>query len=166
MGGGVVAVFSKMFAESDIGEIASLREAVHSLANLDEDGAVVHEWEEIVLLDDVVRDSFERDAHVFIPFHGGIEIEIFDIHGHEFCVESRESTVDEQFDGGELSGLGANAAVVLDAVASSSEADAVWLLFGWLVGCDDADVGSLSAGREVRVLDDVDCVGAFKGVGN
>ena len=62
----------------------------------------------------------------------GCRGKVFDVNCHEFCVWCGENAVDENFDGGEVGGWGADVAFVDDSVASHGEWNAFG--FGFFVG--------------------------------
>ena len=53
-------------------DLAGLGEAVHSLADLDEDVAVLDKWWEILGIDDLLGNHGDGNAHVFVPQHQGV----------------------------------------------------------------------------------------------
>jgi hypothetical protein len=60
------------------------------------------------------RDIGNRDAHVFVPSHGGAKIEILDVNAHEFGGGRGEDTIEEDLGGGDVSSWGANLSGVLN----------------------------------------------------
>ena len=85
--------------EGIVSETTCVGEAVHTLADFDVHEAVVDEGSEIVEFDDLGWDDVDGNPHVFFPFHGGHEIEIFDISCHEACLGGGENTVEKDFRG-------------------------------------------------------------------
>lgn len=63
------------------------------------------------------------DTHVFRAFHGGAEVEIFDVDSHPVGVRSRDNGVKENLDKLHASCAGADVEGVVDSVATSCAAD-------------------------------------------
>jgi len=80
---------------------------------------------EVVLLHDVGRNVFCRDAHVFVAIHERAEVKNFNVGSEHFCVWSGHGAVEENFDCLKVGGGCADFAFVVDAVAANGEADAV-----------------------------------------
>ena len=99
VGSGTVTKGGKMFDEVVVGQDASLREAVHSLANFDHDRAVVNERREVVLGHDAVGNGGQWNAHVFEVFHWRFQIKIAEVGCHVFCIWGRDDIVEVKFDG-------------------------------------------------------------------
>jgi len=138
-----------------------LGEAVHATGNLGVDMVVGDERPEVVEVHDLVRDLVDMDADVFRAVHGSHQVEIFDVHAHEFGTGCREYTIDEQlhvFDGG---GFGANVTRVVNAVPSDNMADTAWLFLLGPIGADDSDIGGLAVAGQVDAGDETDGVSAF-----
>ena len=76
------------------------------------------------MVHDVGGNIFGRDADIFVSRHWGAEVEVFYVNCHKFCVGSGENAVDQDFDGGEVGGWGADVAFVDDTVATHGELDA------------------------------------------
>ena len=49
----------------------------------------------VVLLDEILANVAELEACVFISGHGGIEVKIFDINGHELGISGGDDAVEE-----------------------------------------------------------------------
>lgn len=88
----------KVLDKTIIGYDASLGKAVHTFADFNEDPAVVDKRLELVVGHDARRDVCSGDVHVFKAFHWSVEVEVFDVNGHEASVRSGEDTVEEEFD--------------------------------------------------------------------
>ena len=80
---------------------------------------------QVVLLHDVGRNVFCRDAHVFVAIHGRAEVKIFSVGSEHFCVRGGHGAVEEKFDGLLVGGGCADFAFVVNTVAANGEADAV-----------------------------------------
>jgi len=76
-----------------------LRKAIHAFSNLSEDMAIVDKRSEVVLLHDVGRNVFCRDAHVFVAIHGRAEVKNFNVGSEHFSVWGGHRAVEEKFDG-------------------------------------------------------------------
>jgi hypothetical protein len=69
-----------------LGNDACLWKAVHPLLDLTVDVAIVGGFVRGVgSADDVVRHVGNAQAHVLKSGHRGVQIEILDVHRHEFC---------------------------------------------------------------------------------
>ena len=59
-------------------------------------------WEQVVLVNDVLREEGEWYSHVFVPVEQSTEVEILDIDSHESCIFSAENTVPNDLGGCEI----------------------------------------------------------------
>ena len=71
-------------------------EAIHSVSNFNVDVAIFGDfgWE-IILLDKILGKVPELEAHVFISGHESVEVEIFDIDGHELGIGGGNDAVEK-----------------------------------------------------------------------
>ncbi len=84
-----ISMLFEAFLEQLLGDDTSLWKAVHPLLYLAVDVAIRGGFvAEIIVLDDVVWNVDDAQAHVFVSGHWGIEIKILDVHCHEFCASS------------------------------------------------------------------------------
>jgi hypothetical protein len=56
------------------------------------------------------------NLHEFRSVHGRAQVEVLEIHSHEFGPRCRDGAVDEAFDGGDVSGSCADLAGIVDQV--------------------------------------------------
>ena len=112
----------------------------------------------MVLFDDLLWKDADREAHVLVARHRGVEIEVFDIRAHETGVGSGNDAVEEDFGSSHVGGRCADIAGVVDEVAADGEADSV--RFGLLRanGGNNSSVGDLAVRRYLFTLDEVNCV--------
>jgi hypothetical protein len=99
----VVAVVSKIFDELDVGKTSGLQEAVRADSNFHEDGSLMDERLEFVLIHDVIRDGPCGYPEVSIQpgiSERGDEVEIGKIHAKELGTSCRDGAVHEKFCGG------------------------------------------------------------------
>ena len=73
--------------------------AIHTFSNLGEDMAIVDKRSEVVLLHEVGRNVFCRDAHVFVAIHGRAEVKNFNVGSEHFCIRGGHGAVEENLDG-------------------------------------------------------------------
>jgi len=101
-----------------IGNLASLREAIHPTANFNIDMTIVDNGVEIVVLHDVRRKDCNWDAHVGIVggLHGGAQVEIFEVTHHVFGTGGGHNAVEEELCGDDVCGLGADIAQIFDSI--------------------------------------------------
>ena len=87
---------------------------------------------ELIVLHDALGDVLDWYSHVLVPFHGVVQVEIFDVHRHEAGVQGGNDTVEEALDGGgEVRSWCADVAIVFDAVATAVK----WMrIFSALLG--------------------------------
>ena len=79
------------------------------------------------------------ESHVLGVNHSCVEVEIFDVDGHEMCTFGGDDTVEENL-GGKHVGHGCAAARVNNSVATNSEVDVIWVIFLRLVICTDSSI--------------------------
>ena len=89
-----VSVKSKVGDESIIGKAAGLGKAVHCIANFGIDMAIVDEGPEVVLVHDGFGDHMDWNPDVFVAGHGMVEVEVFEINGHETSKGGGEDLVE------------------------------------------------------------------------
>ena len=114
-------MWGKEFGEAVIGNVAGLGEPIHAFADFNVDVLVVDERGEIILLHDGDGDDGDWYLHVFVFIHGSVEVKVFDVAGHEFCVGCGKDTVEHDFNCCEVCHLGADIAIVSNMVATHSE---------------------------------------------
>ena len=91
---------------------------------------IVDEWFQLVLLHDDWWNVGDRNAHIFLlPWHWSVEAKIFNVGSAKLCIGRRQDTVQEEFDGFQGGHRGTFVALVLDTVATDSEADVVGFRF-------------------------------------
>ena len=76
--------------------------AIHAFANFVENHTIVNQAHEFVLFHDAGWDIFDWDPHVLESIHGSVEIEIFDVDGHELGLELGDDTVEQDLDSGKI----------------------------------------------------------------
>ena len=64
--------------------MTSLWQSIHTFVNLDIDVAIVHQWHEVALIDDFLRNELDRELHEFRSLHWGVQVEVLDVDSHEF----------------------------------------------------------------------------------
>ena len=101
-----------------------MREAIHAFVDFEEDRRVVDVRCERVGRDGDWRNETEWDAYILGAKERCVQVIILDIDGHPFGVIGNDR-VDEEFDGRHGCSEGGGGAVVVDAVAVSSSADAI-----------------------------------------
>ena len=104
----------------------------------------MHERKELVLLDDFFGYHVDGQAHVFVPFHWGVQVEIFDVAHHELGIRVGEDAVEDKLGGSHVGGQGAEVARIVNEVSAKGEADAMLLGILGPGGGDDAAVGDLA----------------------
>ncbi len=112
--GGRIPVGGKSFLQEFACEDAGLRQAVHSLLDLNVDKTIVDKWEEVVLVDDFGRYEGDRHLHVLISIEGRVQIEVLEVDGHEFCVGCGDDTVEQDLCSGDAGGFGADIARIIN----------------------------------------------------
>jgi hypothetical protein len=66
--------------------------------------SVVDEGIELVLLYDVGRNDFDGDSHVFVMVHGSVQVRLFDVDRHGFCIGNGQDAVEEALGCGNVGG--------------------------------------------------------------
>ncbi len=99
-------------------------------------------------------------------FHGGVEIEVGKVNGHELGIWGRDDAVEKAFDCGDVCGGSADFAGIVNAGSANGEAGA----FGFLLfrtNCTNiAEIGGFAVGRHGSVANEEDDVGTFATVTN
>ncbi len=90
----IEALSNKARSEKVIGKDASLGKSVTALANFKVDPAILVSAQEIVFLDELVRDVRELDASIFGIRHRSVQIEVLEIDGAELSSFPGEDTVE------------------------------------------------------------------------
>ena len=113
-----------------VGNQAGLGKAVHSSTDLNVHISIKGDHVgQSILVHDVVGEIAQFEPHVFVALHGGVEVEILDVDGHELCTGGGNDTVQEELDHHEVHGWGATFTGVVDPVSANSEAGLVWAGF-------------------------------------
>ena len=134
VGGLGVACLCEMDEELIIGQTPGLGKSVHAFADLDIEETIVDQGSEIVLFHDGVWDVLDWDVHVLFALHWSIEIEVFNVRCHKLGAWGGEDAVEEALGCGNIGGLRADIAWVVDFVATDSETDSLGVGFVGLVG--------------------------------
>ena len=100
---------------------------------------------QFVFFHDGVWDDGDGDAHVFVLLHGSVKIKVLQIGSHELGIGGGDHTIEKDFDGSEIGGLGADITIILDAVAADSEAYMARVWFFRAEGSNNTEVGGLFA---------------------
>ncbi len=76
---------------------------IYSLSNLDVYPSVRSDYVvKAVMDDDFVGDDFEMEMHVFRVRHGGIEVEIGEVHAQKLSPRGTDGGIDKEFGHGEI----------------------------------------------------------------
>ena len=82
----VVSMGSQVGDEGVVGDLASLGQAIHAFMDLNVYVPIVDEGTKVVLVKDGLGNEGDRDHHVFIPGHWGVEVEVLDVDCHELGI--------------------------------------------------------------------------------
>ncbi len=138
----VITPFGQSLFEELVGNDAGLGEAIHAFTNLDIDPSViVDQVPEVVFFDDLVRDEFESEAHVFRIIHWRVEVEVGQVNAQEYRARCADCGVDEEFGGEKVRSGGALVAGKVDEIAADRHASAMDLFLVRADVADDAPVG-------------------------
>ena len=121
---------------------------------------------ELVLVNDFSWNEAKENLNVFFPFHGSIEVKIFQVEAEPFCFWVRKGGVDEYFGGNHVSSWCANVARVVNEVAADGESCALCFLLLWSNSADKFHVGGRPSCWEVCLFDWPDCLCARGHVGS
>ena len=72
----------KVSFEPVVGDAAGFFEVGHAISDIELNPSIRTECAEVVLFDDFVRDTGQREFRVVVAGHGGAIVKILDIHGH------------------------------------------------------------------------------------
>jgi hypothetical protein len=136
-----ITVRGKERSEAVIRNLTGLRKAVHAAANLNVDIVMVDERGKGIFSHDGLWDDGNGDPHVFILIHGSVQVKILEIASHEAGIRSGDDAVEEKFDGGEVGGLGADVAGIINSIATNGETDAARVILFGAEGSNNAQVG-------------------------
>jgi hypothetical protein len=79
-------MFLQAFLKKLLGNDTSLWQAIHPFLYFAVDIAIRGGFVSVVVvLDDGIRHVSNAQSHVFLPGHWGVQVEILDVHCHEFC---------------------------------------------------------------------------------
>ena len=141
-----------------------MRQAVHALLDLKIDISVGGYFAlQVLMSDHVFREVHKLEPHVFVPFHGGIGVEILDVDFHVAGVLGGDSAVLMQLDGEQGDGGRAAIAWIYDAVPPHCQVCPVWFVLCWSVAHYDAPICDIppAVGWDVFLVDEENCIGAF-----
>ena len=114
----------------------------------------------VVLFHDAGWNGRQGNAHVLKALHGGVEIEVGKVNGHELGTWRGDHTVEEAFGCGDVCGGSADFAGIVDAVAATGEAGAfAFCLFGTDFA-NNAEIGGFAVGRHGSVANEEEGVSA------
>ena len=66
--------------------------------------SVVDEGLGLVLLHDAGRNNFDGDSHVSVMVHGSVQVKVFDVDRHEFCIGNGQDAIEEALGCGNVGG--------------------------------------------------------------
>ena len=92
------------------------------------------------MFEHVVREVCKIDPHVFVPFRGGIQLEIIDVNRHIVGVLGGDGAVLMQLDVEQDDGGRAAIAGIDDAVPPHCKSCPVWIVLCWSVARHDASI--------------------------
>jgi hypothetical protein len=101
-----------------------------------------------------------RHAHVFVPTHGGVEVEIIDVNGHPAGAWRGEDAVDQELGEEDAGSFCAGFAWIIDPIATNGESHTNFDCFVWLVGDDESQVSGLAPFGNLRRMNEMHCVSA------
>jgi hypothetical protein len=156
---GSVAKGGQVFLESVVGNASSLFEAQHAFPEFEVDVPIGDKVKQMVLVNDFLWDELDRELHLFVTFHEGSVVKVFDIEHHKFGGRSGDGAVEETFGCGQACALGGGQAGEVEFVATHRDADTVRFGLGWSIGRNEASIGDLSAGRNGLLFNEDDGVG-------
>ena len=79
-------MFLQVLLEKLLGNDIGLWQAAHPLLYFTVDIAVGGGLvPEVLVLNDVIGHVCDAQLHVFVPGHRGVQVEVLDVHCHEFC---------------------------------------------------------------------------------
>ena len=80
------------------------------------------------------------EVHVLGANHWCVEVEVFDVDGHESCTFCGDDTVEENLGGQHVSCGCAAIARISNSVAANRKADAIWVIFLRSVVCNKTSI--------------------------
>ena len=140
---------------------SGLRETIHAFAHFGINIAIFDEVGKFVGIDEFLWDHIDADSDVLINFHVVVEVEIFDIHTHVFCIGGGDDTIPMGFDRGDIGGWSADISRVIDEVAPGGEANLVSFFFLWTDITDRFYVCGFAAFGDLASLDEKNRVRSF-----
>ena len=143
---------------------ACLRHAIHALLDLKIDISIrVYFAIQVEMFDHVVREVRKLEPHVFVPFHGGIELEILDIDRYVAGVLGGDGAFLMQLDGEQGDGGRAVITRIDDTVPPHCQACPVQFVLCWSVSHHDTPIRDIqtAVGWDIFIVDEENFIGAF-----
>ena len=109
---GDVVMFGKVFDEGYIGKCSCLFQSIDSSGDFEVAVSLVV-WGWFILINDLLRNEVEMEAHEFWAWQFGVEIHVGDVHGHILCLGSGEDTILVDLDGVEVGHISAGVAIII-----------------------------------------------------
>jgi hypothetical protein len=144
---------SKMFDELLVCQDACLGQAVRVTGDLEEDKAVVNEIKETILVNDGLRDGGDGNSPIRIAWHGGAEVESFEVKICKPHTGSQDDAVEKDIDGGNVSGGGADFYWVIYQVTANGKAYAFCFLFVRAFGGDKTCICGLATWQQMTMVE-------------
>ena len=157
---GDIAMGEQEFGKAVIGNASGLGEAVHALADFNEDVAIVLEGMELVEIHDGIGDDASGNAHVFKVLHRCVEVKVLEVPGHEASIGGGDDTVEEAFDSGEVGSFRGDSTRVVNTVTPAGELNTSRVVFFRTESTDNTEVSGFAALREISVRDKEHCFSA------
>ncbi len=95
-----IAMLLQAFLKKLLGNDPSLWQTILSLLYLTVDIAIMGDFvPELVVLNDIFRHVRNSQSHLLVPGHRCFQVEIRDVHCHEFCIGCADDAIEEELDG-------------------------------------------------------------------
>jgi len=145
-----------------IGNFASLFEAIHAVVNADIKIAIRGDkGAEGISIHDDGRNERGVNTHVFWLRESVIEVEVRNIEAACATIGGRENSIDQDFEGSEITGASMGVPIVREAVTTNSEANAIRVSFLRAKIANNTEVGDTFVRGDISLRDKGENIASF-----
>jgi hypothetical protein len=136
----------KSFLQLFVGNNGCLQEAIHASLDFTMHKVVGDKLLELIKGHDFSRDYMDRNANVLeVILQRCAKKEILKIDSHETAIKCQNNTIEQSFDGWQISSLGTGTAGVVNLITANRVPDPTWLCFLRMISTNHWQVCSFAS---------------------
>jgi hypothetical protein len=154
-------MWRKSFLQLFVGNNGCLWEAIHASSDFRIHKVVGDQLLELIQCHDFSRDYMDRNVNVLeVILQRCAKKEILKIDSHEMAIGCRNNTIEQSFDGWQISSLSTGTARLVNLIATNSVADPMWPCFLKTISTNNLQVCSFASIWHLVGMNEEDSVGS------